>query len=287
MTIQYLSGLSEVAPNYDVLLCDIWGVVHNGGSLFPYVIHALTSYREMGGTVVLVSNAPRPSISILEQLLKLNLPDSTYDLIETSGNVTQTLLKTNYQGAKIFHLGPERDLSLFQGVEVQKVSYDFADLIVCTGLKDDEKETPEDYRKILESLAKRQLVMLCANPDKVVERNGKLVYCAGALSDLYEELGGQTIILGKPYAPIYGAAIQRCETLRGQSIDHKRVLAIGDSVRTDLAGAAQQGFHMLFITAGIHAEELGTAENPDPHKVQMLLQQYENTLIGYQPYLVW
>jgi len=164
-------------------------------------------------------------------------------------------------GQAAFHLGPERDLPLFAGLDVRLAALESADYVVCSGLRDDERETPEHYRELLERLRARNLPMICANPDVVVERGGRLIYCAGALADRYVALGGVVLYAGKPHRPIYAQALSRLADLRGVPLLLSRVLAIGDSVRTDLAGAKTAGIDSLFVTSGIHAEELG--DNPD------------------------
>src|SRR5262249_23422488 len=159
--------------------------------------------------------------------------------------------------------GPERDHPPSRELDTGWPPADTADYIVCSGLYDDETETPEDYRGLLEQLRRRDLLMVCANPDLVVERGERLVYCAGAIADLYASLGGRVLYAGKPHRPIYEAALAKAAAVRGHGTPLGRVLAIGDSVRTDLTGATAFGIDCLFVTAGIHAEELGSRDNPD------------------------
>ena len=163
----------------------------------------------------------------------------------------------------VFHIGPERDLPIFDGLGLNFVPLEQADYVVCTGLRHDEVETPESYRAELGELRRRRMFMLCGNPDLVVERGEKLIYCAGALADLYGTLGGEVLYAGKPHRPIYDLALERVAALRGAAPARKRVLAIGDSVRTDLNGATDFGIDCLFVTAGIHAEELGDRHDPE------------------------
>ena len=163
----------------------------------------------------------------------------------------------------MFHVGPERDRTIFTGLGLRFGPVDAADYVICTGLFDDERETPEDYRVLVARMRERRLLMLCANPDLVVERGERLIYCAGAIADLYGRLGGEVLYAGKPHRPIYDAALARIAAARGAALANARVLAIGDSVRTDLAGAAALGIDGLFITRGIHAEELGHRDDPD------------------------
>jgi HAD superfamily hydrolase (TIGR01459 family) len=166
-------------------------------------------------------------------------------------------------GKAVFHIGPERDLPIFDGLGLRFVPLEAADYVVCSGLRDDETETPESYRELLGRLRARNLFMVCGNPDLVVERGDKLVYCAGAIADLYGALGGEVLYAGKPHRPIYDEALNRIAALRGGRAPHSRVLTIGDSVRTDLKGAAGMGLDCLFVTAGIHAEELGSRDRPN------------------------
>src|ERR1043165_5871776 len=164
----------------------------------------------------------------------------------------------------VFHIGPERDLPIFEGLGLNFVTLAQADYVVCTGLNHGDVETPEDYRPLLTEILNRNLFLLCGNPDLVVERGDKLIYCAGALADLYAPLGGDVLYAGKPHRPISDLALEAVARARGKPVDKTRVLAIGDSIRTDLTGAASYGLDCLFVTAGIHAEELGGRETPDP-----------------------
>jgi HAD superfamily hydrolase (TIGR01459 family) len=252
-----------LAPGYDVVLCDVWGVVHNGVAASPDACDALVRFRQGGGTVVLITNAPRPGEFVARFLDRLHVGRHAYDGIVSSGDVTRHMI-TERSGQNIFHLGPERDLPIFADLDVRLAPMETADFVVCSGLFDDNVETPEDYRDLLGRMQVRGLLMVCANPDVVVERGDRLVYCAGALADLYAEIGGQVLYAGKPHRPIYAQALALAEGVRGRRVSLDRVLAIGDSVRTDLTGAAALGAEFLFVTAGIHAEELGSREDPDP-----------------------
>jgi HAD superfamily hydrolase (TIGR01459 family) len=253
---------SQLAPDYDALLCDVWGVVHNGIAAFPESCDALMRMRARGGTVVLITNSPRPSEQVTRQLGRLHVPPETYDAIVSSGDVTRGVIKER-QGQSLFHMGPERDNSIFTGLNVRFAPLENADYVVCSGLDDDDVETPDDYRGRLESMLKRRLFMVCGNPDVVVERGDRLVYCAGAIADLYQTMGGEVLYTGKPYRPIYDMALAKAEAAAGRKIALDKVLAVGDSVRTDLKGAHTLGVDFLFVTSGIHAEELGGRERPD------------------------
>jgi HAD superfamily hydrolase (TIGR01459 family) len=253
---------STLAADYDVLLCDVWGVVHNGIAAFPHACDALMRARARGAIVILITNAPRQSMVVARQLEKLHVPLETYDGIVSSGDVTRAVIEAR-PGQSVFHLGPERDRSIFTGVDMRFAPLESADYVVCSGLDNDDAETPEDYRARLETMLARKLFMVCGNPDAVVERGDRLVYCAGSIADLYATMGGEVLYAGKPYRPIYDLALAKAQAAAGRMVAVSRVLAIGDSVRTDLKGARTIGVDFLFVTSGIHAEELGGRERPD------------------------
>jgi len=260
---QLIERFAPLARDYDVLLCDVWGVVHNGVAAFAPAGEALSRFRAGGGTVILITNAPRPGATVERILGRLGVPRHAYDAITSSGDVTRGIVKERL-GERVFHLGPPRDRPIFAGLEVNFAPPETADYVVCSGLFDDSTETPEDYRALLAAMRARALFMVCANPDIVVERGDTLVYCAGALADAYAELGGEVLYCGKPHAPIYRAALGDAAARRGGAPPPlRRVLAIGDSVRTDLKGAAAFGIDCLFVLSGIHAEEFGGRDAPD------------------------
>lgn len=252
---------SALAPAYDVVLSDVWGVLHAGVAAYPEAVEALRRYRAAGGKVILLTNAPRPGPSVSLQLDTFGLPRDAYDGIVSSGDVTRAVLAER-KGQTVFHIGPPRDKPIFESMDAAFAPVDRADYIVCSGLFDDTAETPEDYRPLLATMLERALLMVCGNPDVVVERGDQLVYCAGAIADLYAAMGGDVIYAGKPYRPIYAMALALAEKLRGAPVALHRVVAIGDSLRTDIKGAAALGIDSVFITAGIHAEELGERDNP-------------------------
>ena len=266
----FLTHCGPLLQNYDLLLCDVWGVIHNGVESFPPACEALTRARAEGITVQLISNSPRPGQAVLPQLDALHVPRDSYDAMVTSGDVTTTVILQR-PGQSVYHLGPSRDLPIYQGLNVKLVDLDHADYVVCSGLFDDTRETPEDYRATLERMRARNLFMLCANPDVVVERGKDLVYCAGAIADLYHSMGGEVLYAGKPHLPIYEQALERAQAVRGRKIPLDRVLAIGDSVRTDLTGAAALGVDFLFVIAGIHSGEIGDGD-PDADKLKLFFE---------------
>jgi HAD superfamily hydrolase (TIGR01459 family) len=257
-----LPHFSALAPDYDVLLSDVWGVVHNGVEASAPACDALTQARSQGAKVILITNAPRPNAAVARQLDRLHVPHDAYDAIVSSGDVTRAMIATR-PGQTMFHLGPERDKSIFSGLDLRFAPLEQADYVVCSGLEHDEVETPEDYRARLQAMLARKLFMICGNPDVVVERGPRLVYCAGAIADLYAGMGGEVHYAGKPYRPLYDLALAKAEAAMGRKVVPQRVLAIGDSLRTDFKGARAIGVDFLFVTSGIHAEELGTRERPD------------------------
>lgn len=260
-TVLSIAGLGEIAHRYDAILCDVWGVLHNGQRSFRPASDALVAFRRRGGAVVLLTNAPRPSRPIREQVLALGVSLEAFDAVVTSGDVTVALIAER-AARPVHHIGPPRDLSLFAAAEARTgfkpalTSLELAEYVLCTGLFNDDVETPRDYDDRLRAMAARGLPFICANPDLVVHRGSTLIYCAGALARRYEELGGKTIYAGKPHPPIYRAAVAAAEAALGRSLSPARTLAIGDAMRTDIAGAQRQGLDALFITAGIHYDEV-------------------------------
>ncbi len=268
-TLRFVERLRDLVDGVEVILSDIWGVVHNGLESFPEACEALHTYRQRGGTVILITNAPRPANSVQRQLRKLGVADEIYDAIVSSGDLTRHFV-SDHPGKKIFWLGPERDNSIYRGLEAEIGPLEQADYIVCTGLFDDETETPEDYRAMMLQARERKLPLICANPDIVVERGDRLIYCAGAIAELYRELGGEVTFYGKPHRPIYERAMALAAERRGHPAPLDRVLAIGDSVRTDLTGALGFGIDCLFVTRGIHSEEFEGIDQLDPASVKEL-----------------
>jgi len=264
-----LSGLSEIAQHYDVLLCDVWGVIHNGRDSFPAACSALERFAAERGPVVLISNSPRPASDVALQLDSLKVPRTAWTTFVTSGDATRALLKERAPGPA-WRIGPERDNVLYEGLGLEFAGPEEAAFIACTGPYNDDWETPEDYRESLGQAAERGLTMICANPDRVVHRGERLVYCGGALADLYVALGGEVIMAGKPYRAIYDLCLQDAERLLGRA--DGRALAIGDGLPTDVKGAQDHGLDCLFVAGGIHGQEVAGADGRmDPAKVAGLL----------------
>ena len=252
-----ISGLAQVAGRYDALLCDVWGVVHDGRVPFAEGCAALARFGRERGPVVLVSNSPRPGPDVALQLDALSVPRQAWTAIVTSGDATREELRARAPGPA-WALGPMRDAPLYEGMGVKFAEVpEEAAFVSCTGLFDDEVETPDDFRDRLKVCVERGLVMVCANPDRMVQRGDRTIYCAGALADVYLEFGGEVVMSGKPHAPIYACAYAEVERRLGRPPDPTRLLALGDGPRTDLAGANAQGLDVLFTAAtGIHRAEV-------------------------------
>ena len=255
MTLTVLREAGDLLARYEVLISDVWGVVHDGMWALPPACAALERYRAQGGTVVLLSNAPGPSGQVAGVLDKKRVPRAAWDRLVTSGDVTRALIAAAPQ-RKVFHIGWQSDRSVFDGFDVTLVGEEEAELVVATELYDYRTEQPEQYRPLLTRFAQRGLPFICGNPDLVVHVGEDLLPCAGSLAQIYEELGGKVAWAGKPHRPAYDLALAaEAEARGGRPVDIARVLVIGDAVRTDLAGARLIGADALFIAGGIHREE--------------------------------
>ena len=291
--VRLVSGLSEMAADYDVVLSDIWGVLHNGETCFTPAADALMRFRAQGGTVVLITNAPRPNGPIREQLDRLHVPREAFDSVVTSGDVTIASIQA-HAGASLFHIGPERDLALYQAVAAlgtapELSSLDRAGFVVVTGLNGDESGVPEDYHAELDSMLARRLPLICANPDLVVHVGEHLRYCAGAIAERYRDKGGEVIYAGKPHAAIYEACLKQADASRGRATKRERVLAIGDALRTDVAGAVLQGLDILFVTSGIHRDESHRTGDGqlDPDAFQAMIAEAQHRPTAAISALTW
>ncbi|ALJ08077.1 TIGR01459 family HAD-type hydrolase [Brevundimonas sp. DS20] len=282
MTLPHaLPHLQAVAGDYDILLCDVWGVIHNGRESWAGPCEALTRFNAQGGHVVLISNSPRPASDVVAQLDGLGVPREAWKAFVTSGDATRAELAKRAPGPA-WIVGPERDAPLYAGLNLARTdSAEDAAFISVTGPVDDTVETPEDYRERLAVGAARNLELICANPDRVVQRGDQLIYCGGALADLYEALGGRVVMAGKPFGPIYDLALREAEGLLGRPVDRSRVLCIGDGVVTDVMGANAQGLDCLFIAQGIHGDQArGEDGRLDPARAGELLKA-ETTYARY------
>lgn len=245
-----ISGLSEIAADYDVLVCDIWGVLHDGQSPFPDVDEALGNFRNKGGKVLLLSNAPRPGETALKRLDTIGNKRSSYDDILTSGDATRALLiDMAEQGKKACHIGPDKDADLVADLTIELVEMAEADVVLFSGMYDDMNETPDDYAGLLTEMQARNLAMICPNPDRTAQFGGKILYCAGAVAEKYENNGGEVIWIGKPYERVYSCVRAMAQSMTG--LETPRLLAIGDGPKTDIPGAQAAGIDALFIAGGI------------------------------------
>lgn len=250
-----LSHAGPLLVRYEVIFCDVWGVVHNGVTAFEGACRALEKFRAGGGTVILVSNAPVPKRRVADMLESRHVPQSAWDDIVSSGDIA--LAHVDERGfERLFCVGPkDRDQALFSALRGRSVSLSEAEAIICTGLNDERRETPGDYSGLLQEAHSRRLPFVCANPDLVVDVGGTLLYCAGAIADLYVKMGGPVYWAGKPYPNAYGTAHWKAEGLRNAKVEREKILVIGDALRTDLKGAENFGCDALFIASGIHRHE--------------------------------
>lgn len=251
--------MQDLSRRYPVWLCDVWGVVHNGVVPFPTAVTALSRHRQEGGTVILVTNAPRTRQSVERQMARIGVDRYAYDLMVTSGDATRELAR-RHGGEALYHLGPSHDRSIFEGLPARLVPIEEAQAVLCTGLFDDENDRLEDYASLLARMKARNLVMICANPDKMVRKGERLLYCGGKLAEMYEAKGGQVLMAGKPHTPIYDLALFEAARLRATPVTKDMVLAIGDGPETDIRGAARSGFAALLVAEGINDASLGLAE---------------------------
>ena len=279
-----LPGLSEIAARYDALICDVWGVLHNSVIAKAPAVDALRRFRAVHGPVILLTNAPRPVADVLVQFARIGVPQDCYDAIMTSGVAARLELERRATTHRLpmFHLGPERDRGVFEGLNVDCVGPDAAEVVLCTGFHDHERETPDDYRDLLARLRARNLTLLCANPDIQVQVGDRLVYCAGAMARAYEAIGGSVVYFGKPHRPIYEAALRLAEEAAGRPI--ARPLAIGDGTATDIKGANGVGIDALFIADGIHGEEIGALT---PESLGDLFGKAGVNAVAAMPALMW
>jgi HAD superfamily hydrolase (TIGR01459 family) len=274
-----LSGLADIAEDYDALVCDVWGVLHNGHEANEQAVYALRMFRDRGGKVVLLSNAPRPKADLEAQFEKYGVPQDCYDEIVTSGIAARLDLESRSKdkALRMFHLGPERDRGIFEGLNIELADIDNAEIVLNSGLFNDDVETPETYKGALGLMKDRELPMLCANPDQVVQRGGKLIWCAGALADAYEKIGGEVIYYGKPKPEIY-------DLVRASLNGAQNLLAIGDGMHTDIKGANGIGINALFIADGIHGEDVG---DMSPEHLEQLFAKAGVEACAAMRALVW
>jgi len=272
METKLIKGLNQVQSKYDAFFIDLWGVIHNGIKLYPDAVEVLENLNKLNKRLVLMSNAPRPSKSVEKFLLKLKLNKIFLKNIFTSGEAALKSLQSNMYGKNFYHLGPERDSSLFEGFEKNKKNLKDADFILCTGLFDSHSNSLNYYKDLLKKYT--QLKMVCTNPDLVVHRGLEQEYCAGTLAEIFKEIGGKVVYFGKPYPEIYKFCIKKKE----------KVLIIGDNIRTDIKGANNMKFDSLLITNGIHKDEFLNLQLQNYDKI---LDKYEAKTNYYQGRLTW
>jgi HAD superfamily hydrolase (TIGR01459 family) len=282
-----LDSAGPLLGRYDVLYCDVWGVLHDGHRAFADACEALLRFRQGGGTVILVSNAPVPKERVAAMLDLRAVPREGWDDIVASGEIALThIAEKGY--TRLFAIGPaERDAATFARLPARPVALDQAQAILCTGLNDDRTETADDYREVLERARALRLPLVCANPDLVVDVGGRQFICAGAVADLYERMDGEVFWAGKPHANAYEAAKAAAEAIRGAPVERARVLAIGDSLRTDLKGAEAAGIDAIFVASGIHRDEtMGTGEL-SPDRLAVLFAPPAPPALAVMGKLVW
>ncbi len=275
-----VADLANISAGYDAVYCDLWGCLHDGVRAFPPAISALRKFREAGGIVILLTNSPRPRDQVALQLAGFGAPRDCWDDIATSGDSAQAAMAAGVVGRRVFHLGPARDAPFFTDLPadvaaepVERVPLEEAGGVVCTGLVDDATEAPEAYRPVLLEAKARGLKLLCANPDIVVDKGGRRLWCAGALARLYTEMGGESLYFGKPHAPIYDLARRRLAALA--QVPDDRILAIGDGVGTDIAGAVGEGLDCLFVAGGLAAEEVMQDGVLEPSRIDAFLARHK------------
>ncbi len=274
---QIIENFADISNKYDAALVDLWGCLHNGVKPFAAAVLALEKFRDNGGTVLLLTNSPRPSSSVFTQLDGIGVARDLYAGCVSSGDAARAGLASGAYGKKVFALGPERDAPFYAGIDVEHVPLEQATGIVCTGLFDDNAETPEDYRAVFLQAKNNGLKMLCANPDVMVDRGDKRVYCAGALAQAYTQMGGEAHYFGKPHPPIYDLAYQKLIEITGREVLPKKIIAIGDGINTDIRGAIGEDIDSLFITGGLAATDTATDGQPNPERLNAFLAKAQLT----------
>ena len=282
-----LEQAGELLSRYDVLFCDVWGVVHNGVTAFANACAALKRFRAEGGTVILVSNAPVPKQRVADMLASRHVPHDAWDDIVSSGDIA--LNHVAGRGFKrVYCIGPQdRDQALFKALKARPVPLEDAEAIVCTGLTNDRAETPEDYRPLLDAAHRLNLPFVCANPDLIVDVGGTILYCAGAIADIYQHIGGAVFWAGKPHLSAYETAHHKAEALRDTNVPRAKTLVIGDAIRTDLKGAQNFGCDALFVASGIHRHEAMDGNTLSPTKLAALFPPGTPSALGAMVELVW
>lgn len=283
--IPVMARIAPLASHYTAWFCDVWGVVHNGLSAYASAVEACKSYRDSGGTVILLSNSPRHGDGVAVQLDEIGVPRAAYDALVTSGDVARAQMMRR-GGERVFLLGPERDRPMLAGLDIELTGPEDAQIVLCSGLFDDETETPDDYTELFGVLRARALAMICANPDLMVERGDRLIYCAGALAAAYARAGGEVIYTGKPHPPIYTLARERLRAHAGEVPDAK-ILAIGDGVTTDIAGALAEGLDCVFVASGLHVRDMDRSDTLDHSAIAPLFAETPGRPLAAMKRLRW
>ncbi len=273
-----IEQLSDISANYDAMFVDLWGCVHDGVRAIPSAVAALQAYRQAGGRVVLVTNAPRPRAGVQEQIEKLGVPDDAWDSIATSGDAARMAMFQGVVGRRVWFMGEDTDMGFFEPLKavddpvlIERVDLEEAEGIVCCG-PFDRHAAPEAVRPELLLAQKKGLKLLCANPDIVVDRGETREWCAGAVAELYTEMGGVSLYFGKPHPPIYDLARRRLSELVA-GVEKMPILAVGDGIATDIKGALGEDIDSLFITGGLARQETKTTDQPDPQALERYLAE--------------
>ncbi|MEM9147762.1 MAG: TIGR01459 family HAD-type hydrolase [Pseudomonadota bacterium] len=271
---QLIDSIDEISADYEAILCDLWGCYHNGIEPFPAAMAALRRFRDRGGRVILLTNAPRPIPGVQVFLDRINAPEDTHDALLSSGQICADALAAGTHGKRIHYVGPDRDLAMLSAGQIDAVELDAAEALLCTGLRDDSREGPEDYASEMAEWLRRGLPLICANPDIVVDRGETRLWCAGSLARAYREIGGVVHYYGKPHSAVYAACFDMLGKLNGAPMPRERVIGVGDGIATDVAGAADAGLDALFVTGGLAAAEFGADSNrPDPALLERYLER--------------
>ena len=252
---QKLKGISEISDKFDVYFIDLWGVIHNGVQCYPEALKVLEKLKEQNKKIVLISNAPRPAAVVKVFLETIGLKSSCYDFLVTSGDITREYISLNSSKKNFYHLGPTRDIDLFKDLNVTLTSKEECEEIICTGLVSDEEEKLQDYKTLLDFFLNKKIPLICANPDEVVARGEKIVFCAGALANQYKKEGGVVRYFGKPYSEIYSFALKKIRAHKDFK-DKKEIntLVIGDNIKTDIKGANLSNLDSVLILNGIYKD---------------------------------
>lgn len=276
---QIIESFAEITESCDALFFDVWGCLHDGLRPYPDAVLALQEFINQGGIVILLTNSPRPGRDVARQTDAIGVPRNVWHELVSSGDAAKMALFKGAVGQKIYYVGPIEALGFLEpgefaeGVKIERTSFEEADGIVCTGLFDDQSDKLEDYRPLLRKAWKRELAMLCANPDVIVDRGHRRVFCAGALAQMYKAYGAEVLLFGKPHPSIYELARKKLHA-RMPTIDESRIICVGDGITTDVRGAHDQGLRCLFVSGGLAASETGTTRHPDPGKLEEYLSPY-------------